>query len=611
MQYNSFFSIFVFTINLERKFMKDFFKMMLASALGFIIASVIFSIISMLIMFAMMGSMISSFGKQESFFLQNNSVLNLRLQGAIQERSAENDPFSELLGNRTATMGLNDIVGAIRKAKNNDKIKGIYLDSRIFSASNATLAEIRQELEDFKESGKFIVAYADNYTQSGYYLASVADKVAINPQGMLDIHGMAAVPFFFKDALKKIGVEVQLFKVGTYKSAVEPFTQTEMSAANREQVSSVINDTWNSMKIDMAASRNMESSQIDSIADQFPMLKKADFLLTQNLVDTILYEDEMKNYLRELIGVDADAKIPSATVAEMKTVKTQAIKKSSNSIALLYAAGNITSGNGSTGIQDKYIVNEIEKLRKDDDIKAVVFRINSGGGSAYASEQIWKAISDLKEKKPVVVSMGDLAASGGYYIACNANKIVAQPTTITGSIGIFGLFPNLSGTLDKLGIDADVVKTNEFSDFGNISRAFNAKEVEMMQSYVDNGYDLFLTRCADGRGMPKDSLAKYAEGRIWTGNHAKEIGLVDELGGIDEAIHFAAELANLGKSYAVFEYPRMRSRFEEILNKNKEELAAKTLKSYLGESYDMFLLLKDIKEQDFIQARIPYDLNIK
>lgn len=611
MQYNSFFSIFVFTINLERKFMKDFFKMMLASALGFIIASVIFSIISMLIMFAMMGSMISSFGKQESFFLQNNSVLNLRLQGAIQERSAENDPFSELLGNRTATMGLNDIVGAIRKAKNNDKIKGIYLDSRIFSASNATLAEIRQELEDFKESGKFIVAYADNYTQSGYYLASVADKVAINPQGMLDIHGMAAVPFFFKDALKKIGVEVQLFKVGTYKSAVEPFTQTEMSAANREQVSSVINDTWNSMKIDMAASRNMESSQIDSIADQFPMLKKADFLLTQNLVDTILYEDEMKNYLRELIGVDADAKIPSATVAEMKTVKTQAIKKSSNSIALLYAAGNITSGNGSTGIQDKYIVNEIEKLRKDDDIKAVVFRINSGGGSAYASEQIWKAISDLKEKKPVVVSMGDLAASGGYYIACNANKIVAQPTTITGSIGIFGLFPNLSGTLDKLGIDADVVKTNEFSDFGNISRAFNAKEVEMMQSYVDNGYDLFLTRCADGRGMPKDSLAKYAEGRIWTGNHAKEIGLVDELGGIDEAIHFAAELANLGKSYAVFEYPRIRSRFEEILNKNKEELAAKTLKSYLGESYDMFLLLKDIKEQDFIQARIPYDLNIK
>lgn len=611
MQYNSFFSIFVFTINLERKFMKDFFKMMLASALGFIIASLIFSFISMLIMFAMMGSMINSFGKQESFALQNNSVLNLRLQGSIQERGAESDPFSELLGNRTVTMGLNDIVGAIRKAKNNDKVKGIYLDSRIFTASNATLSEIRQELENFKESGKFIVAYADNYTQNGYYLASVADKVAINPQGMLDIHGMASVPFFFKDALKKIGVEVQLFKVGTYKSAVEPFTQTEMSAENREQVSSVINDIWNSMKIDMAASRNMESYRIDSIANQFPMLKKADFLLVQNLVDTILYEGEMKNYLRELIGIDADAKIPSATVADMKTVKTQAIKKSSNSIALLYAYGNIISGTGSTGIQDKYLVNEIEKLRKDDDIKAVVFRINSGGGSAYASEQIWKAISDLKEKKPVVVSMGDLAASGGYYIACNANKIVAQPTTITGSIGIFGLFPDLSGTLDKLGIDADVVKTNEFSDFGNISRAFNAKETEMMQSYVDNGYDLFLTRCAEGREMPKDSLAKYAEGRIWTGNHAKDIGLVDELGGIGEAINIAAELANLGKSFAVFEYPRMRSRFEEILNKNKEELAAKTLKSYLGDSYDMFMLIKNIKDEDFIQARIPYDLNIK
>ena len=611
LQCNSFFSIFVLTINLEHKFMKDFFKMMLASALGFIIASFIFSFISMLIMFAMMGSMMSSFGKQESFVLENNSVLNLRLEGAIQERIAESDPFTELIGGMPSALGLNDIVGAIRKAKNNDKIKGIYLDPRIFAASNATLAEIRQELEDFKESGKFIVAYADSYTQSGYYLASVADKVAINPQGMLDVHGMASMPLFYKDALQKLGVEMQLFKVGTYKSFAEPFTQTEMSAANREQVSSFINDIWESMKTDIAASRNMETTQVDSIANQFPLLKNTDFLLAQNLVDTVLYESEMKNYVRELIEIDADAKIPSATVANMKSVKTQVIKKSTNSIGLLYAVGNITSGSGASGIQDKYVVNEIEKLRKDKDIKAVVFRINSGGGSAYASEQIWKAISDLKEEKPVVVSMGDVAASGGYYIACNADKIVAQPTTITGSIGIFGMIPNFSGTLDKLGIDTDVVKTNEFSDFGNVSRAFNAQEAAMMQAYVNSGYDLFLTRCADGRGLPKDSLAKYAEGRVWTGNQAKEIGLVDELGGVDEAIRIAAELANLGESYAVFEYPRMKSPFEEIFNKNKEELAAKTLKSYLGESYDMFMLLKNIKDQDYIQARIPYDLNIK
>lgn len=592
--------------------MKDFFKMMLASTLGFIIASVIFSFISMLIMFAMMGSMMSSFGKQETFILQNNSVLNLRLEGTIQERIAESDPFTELLGGQATTLGLNDIVGAIRKAKNNDKIKGIYLDTKLFKASHATLAEIRQELEDFKkESDKFIIAYADSYTQSGYYLASVADKIGINPYGMLDIHGLASVPTFYKDALKKLGIEMQIFKVGTYKSAVEPFIQTEMSAANREQVNSFITDIWQSMKVDIAASRDMEPIQIDSIANQFPMLKKTDFLLSKNLVDTILYENEMKNYLRELIGIDTDTQIPSASVANMKSIKTQTIKDSSNSIALLYAVGNITSGNGANGIQDKYIVKEIEKLRKNDNIKAVVFRVNSGGGSAYASEQIWKAISDLKEEKPVIVSMGDMAASGGYYIACNADKIVAQPTTITGSIGIFGMFPNLGGTFDKLGIDMDVVKTNEFADFGNIARAFNAQEATMMQSYIDNGYDLFLTRCADGRGMPKDSLAKYAEGRVWTGNQAKEIGLVDELGGVDEAIKLAAEMANLGKSYAVFEYPRMRSPFEELFNKNKEDLAAKTLKSYLGESYDMFMLLKDIKDQDYIQARIPYDLNIK
>ncbi|WP_352406136.1 signal peptide peptidase SppA [Petrimonas sp.] len=591
--------------------MKDFFKMMFASALGFIIASFIFSLISMLIMFAMMGSIMGSFGKQESFVLQNNSVLNLRLEGAIQERIAESDPFTDLVGGVPSAIGMNDIIGAIRKAKNNDKIKGIYLDTRLFAASTATLAEIRQELEDFKESGKFIVAYADTYTQNGYYLASVADKVAINPQGMLDVHGIASVPLFYKDALQKLGIEMQLFKVGTYKSFAEPYTQTEMSEANREQVNSFITDIWNTMKTDMAASRNMETAQIDSIANLFPMLRKTDFLLSRNLVDTVLYESEMKDYVRELLGIDTDTKIPSATVAEMKSVKTPAIRKSTNSIALLYATGGIVSGNRPNGIQDKYFVNEIEKLRKDDDIKAVVFRINSGGGSAYASEQIWKAISGLKSEKPVVVSMGDMAASGGYYIACNADKIVAQPTTITGSIGIFGMFPNFSGTLDKLGIDTDVVKTNEFSDFGDVSRAFNAQEAAMMQAYVDSGYDLFLTRCAEGRGMLKDSLAKYAEGRVWTGNQAREIGLVDELGGVDEAIRIAAEMANLGKSYAVFEYPRIRSPFEEIFSKDKEELAAKTLKSYLGESYDKFMFLKNLKDQDYIQARIPYELNIK
>ncbi len=592
--------------------MKDFLKMTLASAVGFILASIVFSFISLLIMFAMMGSMINSFNTQEKFVLQNNSVLNLRLNGVIQERTPESDPFTELLNTNIPTpLGLNDIIGAIRKAKNNDKIKGIYIDSRMISASLATLAEIRQELVDFKETGKFIVAYSDSYSQSGYYLASVADKIAINPEGMLDVHGLVSNQVFFKDALDKLGIQMQIFKVGTYKSAVEPFTQTEMSSANREQVSSYLNDMWSFLRKDMAQSREMSEVELDSLANQFTLLKDRNFLLANNLVDTVLYETEMKDYLRELLDLEVDDNIPSATVHDMRSVTSPSIKKTGNTIALLYAVGGITSGNGSSGIQDKYVVNEIEKLREDDDIKAVVFRVNSGGGSAYASEQIWKAISDLKAEKPVVVSMGDLAASGGYYISCNASKIVAQPTTITGSIGIFGMIPNMQGTFNKLGIDTEVVKTNEFSDFGNLNRSFNTAESEMMQNYINRGYDLFLTRCAEGRGLPKDTLAKYAEGRVWTGNQAKQLGLVDELGGIDEAIEIAAELANLGKSFVVFEYPRLKSPFEELFNKQKEELAAKTLKEYLGESYELFSLIKDVKEQDYLQARLPYQINIK
>ena len=591
--------------------MKDFLKVMIASALGFIIAQIIISIIALVMFVGAAGSMFSTMST-DKFILQNNSVLNLRLDGAIVERVAEPDPFTSMLSSQyPSAMGLNDIVGAIRKAKSNDNIKGIYLDSRMISASMATLAEIRNELENFKESGKFIVAYADTYTQGGYYLASIADKIAINPQGMLDLHGLSSNPIFFKDALDKLGVEMQIFKVGTYKSAVEPFTQNEMSEANREQVNSYLHDAWSFMRSDFAVSRSLTEDQIDSVANKMPMLQSTEYLLTANLVDTLLYETEMKNYLRELLDIEEDEKIPSATVANMKSVKTKNILKTENTVAILYANGNITSGTGSSGIQDKYMVNQIEKLKNDEDIKAVVFRINSGGGSAYASEQIWKAIEDIKAEKPIVVSMGDMAASGGYYIACNANSIVAQPTTITGSIGIFGMIPNLEGTTEKIGIHTETVKTNEFADFGNLTRPFNEKEKELMQNYVETGYDLFLTRCAEGRNMDKETLAQYAEGRVWTGNQAKEIGLIDELGGIEKAIDIAADMANLGKSYVVFEYPKLTSPIEELLKPAKEELAANTIKNYLGESFELFMLLKNIKDQDYIQARIPFELNIK
>ncbi|QRX64586.1 signal peptide peptidase SppA [Dysgonomonadaceae bacterium zrk40] len=591
--------------------MKDFLKIMLASALGFVIANIILSLIAMIFFFGMMGSLAGSF-TSEKYVLEENSMLNLQLNGPINERVAEMDPFTELLAPEgTTAMGLNDIVSAIRKAKSNDMIKGIYIDSRSMSASMATLEEIRDELMSFKESGKFVVAYADTYTQNGYYLASMADKVAINPQGNLDLHGLASVPMFFKDALDKLGIEMQIFKVGTYKSAVEPFTQNEMSDANREQVSSYLNDAWSFLRADIAEARSMTADEVDALANQMPLVQPTEFLLEANLVDTLLYETEMKEYLRTLLSLEEGKEIPSATVSNMKSVTTKTVKKTDNTIGILYAQGNIVSGTGAANIQDKYMVDQIEKLRKDEDIKAVVFRINSGGGSAYASEQIWKAISDLKKEKPVVVSMGDVAASGGYYIACNANSIVAQPTTLTGSIGIFGMIPNIEGTAEKVGISTDVVKTNEFGDFGNITRPFNEQEKQLMQNMIERGYDLFLTRCAEGRNMPKDSLARYAEGRVWTGNQAKEIGLVDELGGIERAIEIAAEMANLGKSYVVFEYPKMRTMIEELLDRSTEDLAARTVKEYLGESFELFMLLRDIREQDYIQARLPYELNIR
>ena len=558
----------------------------------------------------MMGSLAGSF-TAEKYVLEENSILNLKLNGPINERVAEMDPFTELLAPEgTTALGLNDIISAIRKAKNNDMIKGIYIDSRSMSASMATLAEIRNELVSFKESGKFVVAYADTYTQNGYYLAAIADKVAINPQGSLDLHGLASVPMFYKDALDKLGIEMQIFKVGTYKSAVEPFTQNEMSDANREQVTSYLNDAWSFLRADIAEARSLTADEVDALANQMPLAQPTELLLEANLVDTLLYETEMKDYLRTLLSLEESKEIPSATVANMKSVTTKTVKKTDNTIGILYAQGNIVSGTGAANIQDKYMVDQIEKLRKDEDIKAVVFRINSGGGSAYASEQIWKAITDLKKEKPVVVSMGDVAASGGYYIACNADRIVAQPTTLTGSIGIFGMIPNMEGTAEKVGISTDVVKTNEFGDFGNITRPFNDQEKQLMQNMIERGYDLFLTRCAEGRNMPKDSLALYAEGRVWTGNQAKEIGLVDELGGIERAIEIAAEMANLGKSYVVFEYPKMRTMIEELLDRSTEDLAARTVKEYLGESFELFMLLHDIRNQDYIQARIPYELNI-
>lgn len=590
---------------LGNKTMKGFLKNVLATIVGV-------AIIAILIVLVFSSVLLSGITSKD-YKLEDNTVLVLRLNGVLKDR-VQTDPLSEFLGlSDISEMALTDISSAIKKAKENDKIKGIYIHAGMLYASNASLLELRNDLLDFKESGKFIVAYGDIYMQGSYFLSSVADKIILNPQGNLDLHGLSSSRTFYKGLFEKIGVEMQIFKVGTYKSAVEPYTQDKMSDANREQVSSYVNDIWKTLLTEISESRQITTDQLNSIADTLPTFKDPQWVLEKKLVDTLMYESEVKKYIADLIGVKEISDIELASIADMQSVDFVDERKSDNRIAILYAEGSIKSGDESSDINDRYYIKQLEKLKDDDKVKAVVFRINSGGGSAYASEQIWKAVSDLKEKKPIVVSMGDLAASGGYYIAANASMIIAQPSTLTGSIGIFGMFPNVEGLTQKLGMTFDGVKTNKFSDFGEITRPMNREEKAILQEYINRGYDLFLNRCAEGRGISRDSINVIAQGRVWTGNQALKIGLVDALGGIDKAIEYAVTLANLN-DYEIKEYPVQGNFFEDIFSKKREELAVKTLKEYFGSDYELIKMIreiKELKEQDFIQARLPYDFEVK
>jgi protease-4 len=582
----------------------NFFKSLLASILGCFIVIGMFILVGVIFLMAM------TLGSDEKYNLKENTVLTLKLEGVLAERVNSN-PIMEMLGlSETNQIGLNDVLASIKKAKENDKIKGIYIDARMFYASGASLKEIRDQLADFKTSGKFIVAYSDTYLQGCYYLSSVADKVIMNPQGNLDLHGLSASPTFYKGLLDKIGIEMQIFKVGTFKSAVEPFMLDKMSDANREQVTSYINDMWSTITGDISESRKMSVEKINLITDSLGLFRKPETCVKDGLLDTLMYEPAVKEYIKTLVGVEETKDIRFASIKDMTTVEFKEPSKSEDIIAVLYAEGSITNGSSKEGITDKRFVKEIEKLKDNDKVKAVVFRVNSPGGSAYASEQIWKAISDLKEKKPVVVSMGDYAASGGYYISCNASKIIAQPNTLTGSIGIFGMFPNFEGISKKVGLSYDNVKTNKMSDFGDTTRPMREDEKAAMQNYIERGYDLFLTRCSEGRGISKDSLDKIAQGRVWTGAQALKIGLVDALGNLDTAIKEAAKLAEL-EDYGLRSFPKMEDFWSSLFNNQKEEMTTKALKEYLGSDYHLFKTIKEIKEQDFIQARMPYDIDIR
>ena len=592
--------------------MKEFIKYTLATIVGMII-------VTLLTIFAgamMIAGALSAMTTTEAVEPDDNSVMVVNLSGMMSERT-QNDiiPFASGLSQKI--LGLEDYVKVIDKARENDNIKGIYIEAGLFSPdSYASLQELRKALLEFKESGKWIISYGDTYSQSAYYIASVADKIYLNPEGHIEWKGMASQPTFYKDLMAKFGVKMQLAKVGTYKSAPETFTADKMSDANREQISAFINGIWQNIKNDVAASRKVNADSLDNYADGVVMFDNPENYKKMKLIDGISYARDMKPIIRKQLGIEPDEDINQITAEDMTLVKSA--HKSGEEIAVYYACGDIVDDivgmpSSKEVINAREVCKDLEELENDDDVKAVVLRINSGGGSAYASEQLWYSIKNLKAKKPVVVSMGGMAASGGYYMSCNANKIIAEPTTLTGSIGIFGMFPDFSGLLtEKLGVKFDEVKTNDNSTFGaSLARPFSEEEMSYLNVYIDRGYKLFRQRVADGRKMSVEQIEKVAQGRVWLGQDALKIGLVDKLGTLKDAVSEAAALANVTE-YRTHSYPAQKSWLDNITEEigNNSYINDK-IRAFAGDYYEPLYLLKTINMQNAVQARIPFNMNVK
>lgn len=585
--------------------MKDFFKYLLATILGIVCVGVFTSIISFVMLMAVV---VAGNAKPE---VADGSVLRLRLAGTLSERATD-DPMALFAANPVLTeQGLDDMLAAIHVAKANPHVEGIYIEGGVLGADFASLEELRRAIMDFKKSGKFVLAYGDNYTQGAYYVASAADKVLLNPSGMLDWRGISSQPVFYKELLDKIGVRMQVFRVGTFKSAVEPYTLTEMSPANRAQVQSFIDDIWENICKDVAASRRLKTDTLDAFADRYITFSDARSYVKMGLVDGLTYIDGVRTQLRALAGTDDLHMVEARELAMLDEPAGHDDK-----VAVYYAYGSIVDQStaspfgGSAEIVGAKVVDDLDRLMNDDDVKAVVLRINSGGGSAYASEQMWHAVQLLRQKKPVVVSMGGMAASGGYYMACGADCIYAEPTTLTGSIGIFGMVPDASGLLtEKLGLHFDVVKTNEAADFGAMGRSFNERESVSMQQYVNSGYRLFLNRVATGRKMRVADVDSIAQGRVWTGAQAVKIKLVDKLGTLDDAVAEAARRAGV-KRYDVMRAPAPLSWIDQLMESTTSDYMENRVRSALGAYYEPLMFLESLEGSNALQARIPFEPNL-
>ncbi len=588
--------------------MKNFFKMFLAALLAMIIMPLLMGFIFMI--FAM--SIISSGSKAP--VIAPESVLQLDFNNVIIEERVADNPFENYMipgfGSDIKTVGLNTIVSAIKHAKEDDNIKGIYLDFSAVESPFASLEEIRNQLLEFKESGKFIYCYSDGLTQKSYYLATVADKIYLHPQGLLDIRGLASEIVFYKNLFDKLDIDMQIVRHGTYKSAVEPFMLDKMSEANKEQIQVYMGSMWNHIVHNIGKSRSITVNEVNAVCDSLLTYRNNSLALSRGLVDSLIFKDQFLSVVRSTLELDSTKDINFVSLNDYKKV-ISTFKTQKDKIAVIYAQGNIIDGEGGNTSIGSSTAEEIAKARKDKNVKAIVFRVNSGGGSALASESIWREVELAQNEKPVVVSMGDYAASGGYYIACAADYIVAQPTTITGSIGVFGVIPNLGKMFaNKLGITIDRVKTNSHADAISTTRAMTDYERSVMQQYVENTYSVFIQRVADGRNLSKTYVDSIGQGRVWSGVDALKLNLVDTLGGIDVAIQKAAQLAELS-DYTLIERPVMKDFFQELTESlMNSKMESKIEKSALGQMHSYFRFMESALELEGIQARMPYFIEI-
>jgi protease-4 len=569
----------------------------LGNVLAVIVGLFVFSIVAMLIFFGIIGLVASSSEKEVT--LEKNSILHLDLNGrTLVERTSDEDlvfgSFLDPFGGEN-TAGLVNLKKAIGEAKTNENVKGIYLNAGLFGAGQAGLLELREALIDFKESGKFIVAYDEAYSEGGYFLASVADEIYLNPLGGIDFNGFSSEGIFLKGFFEKVGIKPEVFRVGEFKSAVEPFILDKMSPENRLQTQYFLDDINNHALELIAKSRGIAQDSLVRINHQMLVRKPKD-AVTYKLATALKYEDEVHSILKEKLGLKEDDQISTINATDLGGMAKSQNITSSNRIAVILAEGEIVDGNAEGVISSEKFAKEIRKARKDENIKAIVLRVNSPGGSILASEVIWREMSEAKKVKPVIVSMGEVAASGGYYIAAPADTIVAQPNTITGSIGIFGILFNVQELVnDKLGVTTDVVSTGELSDFGNMARPLSEVERTIIQSSVEDGYETFISRVAEGRGMHPDSVRKIASGRVWTGSQAKARGLVDVLGGLDTAIGIAAAKIKAGVDYRVVYYPEKKPWFEELMVSFSDQVQVRILQTQLGEQYPLYQKIQRLK----------------